>query len=170
MSTRFTVRHIFNVDSDTYWKEIFFNNEFNKNLYLERLKFAGYEILEDTDEGGGVRTRKVRATPATEAPRVVKKLIGDSLSYLEAGRFDPERERWIFTITPSKLSEKITITGEFWVEARGEKQVERISTIDLEVRIFGVGRAVEAFIEKSTVDDYERASVETQKYIAEEGL
>ena len=72
-------------------------------------------------------------------------------------------------ITP-KLADKIHIGGAFWLEPRGERKVERVCTIDIDVKIFGVGKVVEAFVEKSTRESYDRAATFTNKYIAEKGL
>lgn len=168
MATHFAVRHTFEgVDVDTFWKEVFFDDDFNRRLYLEELGFRDYELVEKRSEPNGVVTRKIRQTPKSDAPAVVKKLVGDSISYLEEGRFDPEKKRWRYTITPSKLADKIEIGGELWVEPKGAESVERICTVDLKVKIFGVGRAVEGFIEKQTKDSYDEAARFTQRYIRE---
>lgn len=168
MATHFTVRHTFEgVDVDTFWEKIFFDQEFNRRLYLDELKFETYEVVEQQSEPNGVVTRRVRQTPRSDAPAVVKKLVGDSVSYIEEGRFDPQTKRWRYSITPSKMADKIRIGGEFWVEPKGENAVERVCTVDLEVKVFGVGKTVEGFIEKQTKDSYEKAASFTQRYIRE---
>lgn len=168
MATHFTVRHTFRgVDVDTFWEKVFFNDEFNATLYKRELEFIDYEILEQKTDEKGVVTRRAKQTPKPEGPAVVKKLVGDSVSYVEEGRFDPASKRWRYTITPSKMADKIKIGGEFWVEARGEDSVERICTVDLEVKVFGVGKAVESFIEKQTKESYEKAARYTQRFIDE---
>jgi hypothetical protein len=167
---KFTVRHIFNTDIDTYWSKIFFDREYNQRLFVDALSFPVYEVLELTEEPNGVRRRKVRTEPKADAPAVVTKLIGDSIGYVEEGVFDPAARRWAYKVTTSKLSDKIQIAGSFWVEPRGEHKIERICEIDCNVKIFGVGGAIEGFIEKSTRDTYEKATAFTNKYIAEKGL
>lgn len=166
MATHFTVRHTFRgVDVDGFWEKIFFDTEFNEQLYRRELGFTDYRVIEQHEDEKGVITRKVRQTPKSEAPAVVKKLVGDGISYTETGRFDPASKRWRYTIEPSKMADKIKIGGEFWVEHRGEDTVERICTVDLEVKVFGVGKAVESFIAKETKDSYEKAARYTQRYI-----
>ncbi len=170
MATHFTVRHTFRgVDVDAFWQKVFFDPEYNRRLYLEALGFSDFDILEQTEEPNGAVTRTLRQTPKTEAPAVVKKLVGDSISYTEKGRFDPATKRWTYSITTSKLADKIRIGGEFWVEPKGGDAVERVCTVDLEVKIFGVGKAVEGFIEKQTKDSYDKAARFTQQFI-DEGL
>ncbi|MBX3269235.1 MAG: DUF2505 domain-containing protein [Sandaracinaceae bacterium] len=166
---QFTVRHVFHTDLDTYWNEIFFSPEYNRRLYSEALGFKGFEVVELTGEPGGVRTRTMRTEPAAEAPAVVKKLIGDTLTYTEKGTFDPSTGVWTYDIKTSKLSDKVTIAGRLWAEpvAAG---VERVAEIGVDVRVFGVGGAIEKFIEKTTRDSYVKASQFTNDYIREKGL
>ena len=166
---QFTVRHVFHTDLDTYWNEIFFSPEYNDRMYNEALGFKGFSVLDLTGEPGGKRTRTLRMEPTAEAPAVVRKLIGDSLTYTENGTYDPETRVWTYAITLSKLSDKVTINGRLWAEpvANG---VERFAEINIEVRVFGVGGAVEKFIEKTTRDSYVKASKFTNDYIREKGL
>lgn len=167
---KFTVRDIFETDVDTYWSEMFFDEEYNSRLYREGLGFKDFAVLELTGEKGGPRTRKMRTEPAADAPAVVRKLIGDSLTYTESGSFDPAKKLWTYTITTSKLSDKVHIGGKLWAEPKGPKKLERIAEIEIEVKIFGVGGAVEKFIEKTTRDSYVKATAFTNRFIREKGL
>lgn len=167
---KFTVRHVFNTDIDTYWSEIFFSTEYNARLYREALGFKDFQVLELTGEPGERRTRRMRTEPAADAPAVVKKLIGDSLSYTETGSWDPATKIWTYSIQTSKLSDKVLIGGRLWAESRGAKKLERVAEIEIEVKIFGVGGAVEKFIEKTTRDSYENATRFTNQFIEEKGL
>lgn len=164
-----TYKHVFNTDLDTYWSKIFFNPEYNKKLFTEVLKFK-YEVVEFTEEPGGVRRRKVRIEPNTEAPAVVKKLIGDSIGYLESGEFNPTTRKWHYKIVTTKLADKVSINGTFWAEPRGEKKIERICEVDLKVDIFGVGGAIEKFIADTTGQSYEKAWAFTNQFIAQNNL
>lgn len=168
--TCFTIRHTFNTDIGSYWPKVFFDPEYNERLYKDALAFAFYDVLEQKEEPGGVITRRMRTEPKSDAPIIVKKLIGDSLRYTESGRFDPAKKRWAYNIVPSKLADKIHIAGEFWVEPRGDKSIERYCDCDIQVRIFGVGGAVESFIEKTTRENYEKAARFTNDFIREKGL
>jgi hypothetical protein len=167
---QFTIRHTFNTDIDTYWSKIFFDKEYNQRLFIDALQFRGYEVLEYTEAADGGRVRRVRTEPNTEAPAIVTKLIGESISYTEEGKFDPASRRWTYKITTSKLADKISIAGTFWAEVKGDKKIDRVCVVDCNVKVFGVGGAIEGFIEKSTRDSYEKAAAFTNKDIAEKGL
>lgn len=167
---KFTCRNIFNTDAETYWSKIFFDVEYNRGLYLGPLEFTKWEVLELTGEHGGVRTRKQLLEPKSDAPAVVQKLVGGSISYIESGRFDPEKQVWNYEIQLQKLADKAKIGGKFWVEPRGDKRIERICDVDISVNIFGVGGVVEKFVEKQTRDSYEKTAAYTNEWIAKHGL
>jgi hypothetical protein len=167
---KFTVRHVFHTDRDSYWNKVFFDAEYNRRLYLEGLGFKSYELIEQTGGPGEVRTRKMRSEPKSEAPAVVQKLIGGGISYVEVGRWDPKTGIWKYDITTSKLADKISTGGTFWIEERGPKKIERICEVELQVKIFGVGGVVEQFIEKTTRESFEDTARFTHRFISEKGL
>ena len=167
---QFTIRNTFDTDVDTYWRSLFFDPEYNARLYREALGFKSFELVELTGEPGGPRTRTMRTEPAAEAPAIVRKLIGDSLTYTETGSWDPGTKLWTYRIVTNKLAEKVYIGGRLWAEPRGATQCERIAEVEVRVKVLGVGGAVEKFIEKTTRDSYVKASAFTNAYIAERGL
>jgi hypothetical protein len=164
------IRHTLNIGAEDFWSKVFFDQEFNKRLHLEKLGFKSFEVLEERDEPDGSRIRKVRTEPKAEAPAAVKKLVGDSISYVENGRFDPKSKRYKFSVEPSKLADKIKTQGELWVEPKGDKQCERIVKLDIEVKIFGVGKMVENFIENQTRSSYDIAARFTNEWVEQQGL
>lgn len=167
---KFTIRSTFETDVDTYWNRVFFDPEYNRRLYLEALGFKGFELIELTGQPGERRTRRMKTEPAADAPAVVKKLIGDSLVYAESGTFDPEAKVWTYEIKPNKLTDKVTIGGRLYAQPKGEKRCERVAQIEVTVKVFGVGGAVEKFIERTTRDSYVKAAAFTNRFIAEKGL
>lgn len=127
-------------------------------------------MLEFEELPNGVRRRKLFLEPQGSAPAFIHKLVGDSIGYYEEGTFDPHRRIWSYRITLNKLADKARIAGEFWVEPRGPKQVERICDVDVNIDIFGVGGMVERFIESQTRANYEKATEFTNAWIRERGL
>lgn len=167
---KFTCRNIFNTDADTFWSKIFFDPEYNRSLYVDTLNFTKWETLSLTGENGGARTRKQLLEPKSEAPAVITKLIGGSIQYIEEGRFDPTNRIWTYDISLSKMGDKVRIGGKFWVEARGDKRIERFCDVDIKVDVFGVGGVIEKFVEKETRDSYEKTTTFTNAWIAKHGL
>lgn len=169
MST-FEIRHTLPITEEQFWQGTFFNEEFNRRLYLGTLGFDGYEALDIGTEAGGVQKRKVRVTLKVDAPGAIRKLVGDGVSYVESGKYDPATRRYRFRIEPSKLGDKLDISGDMWCEARGDKRIERIVRVEVNARIFGVGKVIEATIERNTRQSYDKAAQFTVAWAAENGF
>lgn len=168
--TKLSLKHLFNTDQDTFWSKVFFDEEYNRRLYLEALGFRALDLLELKRNPDGSVDRRVRTTPKEEVPGILKKYIGGEFSYMEEGHFDPTKKRWTYRIAPSQMADKVHIGGEYWLEPRGDKQVERICTVDLEVKVPFIGAGIEAFIADQTKRSYELAHAFTNKFLAEKGL
>ena len=167
---RYTIKHIFNTDVDTFWDKIFFDPEYNETLFKQHLGFVVYEVLElDKKEDGSI-SRRVRGVPRVEIPAAVKKVLGDSAGYTENGRFDPSSKRFSIEVIPNTAADKIKTRLTMWVEPRGDKRIERFVDVESEVKIFGVGKMIEGVIEKQTRDNYGRAAEFTNRWIADKGL
>ncbi|MDH5490699.1 MAG: DUF2505 domain-containing protein, partial [Myxococcales bacterium] len=66
---------------------------------------------------------------------------------------------------PTALAEKLKITGTMVVRAQGD-HTERIVNFDVQAKIFGVGKVLEAFIEKSTRERYDQTAEFTNRYLS----
>lgn len=165
---KFTIRHPYAIEPDAFWRELFFDAEYNRKLYLEGLRFEGFEVLEETNPPDGRRTRKVHVKPRFEAPAAMRSMIGDSMSYVEDGRLEltgPNTPRWISKVLPSAMADKTRVTAEMWLERTGPGQSDRVATFEIEVKMFGVGGMVEKMLEKSMRENYQKAAEFTNEWI-----
>jgi hypothetical protein len=167
---RYTIRHTFNTDADTFWSKLFFDPAYNETLFKQHLKFNVYKVLELTHDPDGSVHRRVECAPPVEVPAVVKKVIGDSTSYVEDGRFDPKTKRFTVEATPKVGADRIQTKIAMWVEPRGDKKVERVVDVESNVKVFGVGKVIEGIIETQTRASYDSAAAFTNQWIAEKGL
>ena len=103
-------------------------------------------------------------------PQTARKILGETTSYVEDGRFDPKSKRFTVEVIPKMGGDKIKTRVSMWVEPRGDKKIERIVEVDNEVKVFGVGKILEAFIEKQTRSSYDQAATFTNQWIADKGL
>jgi hypothetical protein len=165
---KFTIRHPYAIEPDAFWRELFFDAEYNRKLYLEGLRFEGFEVLEETNPPDGRRTRKVHVKPRFEAPAAMRSMIGDSMSYVEDGRLEltgPNTPRWISKVLPSAMADKTRVTAEMWLERTGPGQSDRVANFEIEVKMFGVGGMVEKMLEKSMRENYQKAAEYTNEWI-----
>jgi hypothetical protein len=167
---RYTIRHIFNTDADTFWEKVFFDPEYNRELFEGHLKFKLYRVLSmDRGDDGSVH-RRTECVPPVELPAAAKKILGDATAYIEDGRFDPKSRRFTVDVQLKVASDKIKTRLAMWVEPRGDKRVERIVEVDNTVKVFGIGGMLEGFVEKQTRANYDAAAEFTNKWIADKGL
>lgn len=161
-----TIKHDIDCDEDTFWNECVFNDEYNKKLYLETLRFPGYQVLESADHES-TRTRTVRIDPpVTGIPGPVKKVLGDRFAYTEKGTFDKKTKRYTFTVTPSAMADKTHTSGELWCEKRdGEKRITRFARIKVEVKIMMIGKLVEEKILGDLKSSYDAAAKFTNEWV-----
>jgi hypothetical protein len=164
------MRHEIGCDPDTYWEKCVLSDDYNKSLFLEGLKFPRYRLLEQKDQGNTV-FRKVEVEPLLVGlPGPVKKVIGDSLSYVEEGTYDRTTKRYRFTSTPNgSLKGKATTSGEMYCEKVGDKQCVRVSKLRVEVKVFMVGGLVEDRLVGDLKTSYAKAAEFTTRYVKEKG-
>jgi len=165
---RFTIRHIIETDVDSFW-EMYFDEAYNDAMYKDELKFSIYELLSLTRQDDGSVLRRTNNGPPIELPAAIKR-VGAFTSYIEEGRYDPRVGRWIADFVPASMGEKTKTHAEVWVEPRGDKRCERFAEVDVRVKIFGVGKLVEKFVEQQTCRLYEDAARFTNQWIADKGL
>lgn len=163
---RYSIRHTFDTDAETFWK-VFFDPEYNRELFEKHLKFKLYQVLEFDRRADGVIVRRVECAPPVEVPAIARKVFGDATSYVEQGRFDPKTARFTVDVVPKVAADRVQTRMEMRLESRGDKRIERIADIDSTVKVFGVGKVVEAFIETETRRTYDASADFTRTWIAE---
>jgi len=167
---RYTIKHTIETDIDTFWNKVFFDPEFNRSMFVDHLGFTTFNILEDRTDPDGTRHRRVECTPKVEMPAAARKIFGDSFGYTEVGHFDPVAKRYHVQVLPKVGADKSKTTTEIWAEARGEKRLERIVTVDNSIKVFGLGTLLEGFVEQQTRDSYAKAAEFTNRWLKEKGL
>ena len=160
-----TIKHRFKVSAERFWTDVYFNAEYTKGLFLEGMSCEAYRLVSEEGTPGEAYTRTMQSTPKLNAPGAVKKVLGDSMSYTETGRFDPASGKYTFDVVPSTMADKIKIRGTYWVEPVGADEVERICELEFTVKIFGVGKVVEQFIAQQYADNQELAASYTTRWI-----
>ncbi len=164
MATRFTLEHELPTDPDTFWRT-FFDREYNLALYLEELAFPAFEIVEQRDTETGLH-RKVAATPRTELPGPVAKLIGPNLRYTEEGDLDRSKGTFVWVMKTSALTDKLKNGGTLRVEARGPGKLARIVEAYSEASVFGVGGMLESSTEKQVRDGWEKSAAFMRRWLS----
>jgi hypothetical protein len=163
------IEHVYDCSEDTFWNRLIFDEEYNRRLFREALGFPQHELVKSEDTDTHLK-RVVQVTPKlSEMPGPIKKLIGDSLSYREEGSFDKKARRYSLTIIPSKLADKMTVTGVIRTESLGDKKCRRIFETTVKCDIFGVGGMVEKRLIGDMEASYAAAARFTNQFVVEKG-
>jgi hypothetical protein len=143
-----TVHDDLSCTPEAFW-ELYFSDGFQERLYLQGLDFVEFELLSHT-RSGDRRDQRLRLKPPG-LPRVVEKAMGET-RYVETGRFDGRV--WHFEMQPG--GDRIRIEGRFWVDPT-PGGCRRTCEVDVQVRIFGVGKAVAKALEVNVAETQAKA-------------
>lgn len=164
------IEHVFACSEQTFWEKLFWDDEYNQRLFIGHLGFTQWKIIA-TDENDRERRRTIDVLPKTgEIPAPVKKVIGETLGYREEGVFDKAQKRYRLKVIPSKMADKLSVHGELWTTAVGDREVRRFFTGSVVCKIFGVGGLVEKRIIDDMKTSYASSAEFTNRFIVEKGL
>ena len=164
------IEHTFNCSADTYWDKIFFDDEYNRRLFMEALSFESFEVVsvEDTSTG---KKRVIDASPKMgDLPGPLKKVIGDGIGYRETGEWNKDAGTFTTKVVTNKLSDKIKIEGVLKMEDAGDGKSKRVFTCTVTCKMFGVGGMIEKRVIADMEDSYGKAAVFTNEFIKEKDL
>lgn len=164
------IEHTFNCSEDTYWDKVFYDEEYNKRMFLDALGFHEFKVvsLEDTSNG---KRRVVEATPEMgDLPGPLKKVVGDGIGYREEAELDRSAKRLTTKVIPNKMGDKIKIEGVIHTEPAGDNKCKRIYTAKVNVKMFGVGGMMEKRILDDMKKSYATAASFTNEFLKEKGL
>jgi hypothetical protein len=162
--------HRFDCSEKTYWDRIFFDDDFNRSMYLQHLQFQQWQVVE-SHETDTTLTRVIAVAPKVgDLPGAIKSLVGDNLVYKEEGTFDKRTRRYRINVVPSVMTDKIAVKGETWVEELSPTQCNRIFVAQVAVKMFGIGSIVEKRIIADLQLSYNAGAVFTADYLKQHGL
>jgi len=164
------IEHIYNCSEDTFWNQIFFDQEYNRRLFKEALEFPVYEQTEFKETDSEVR-RSIKVVPKLgPMPGPLKAVIGEGIGYVENGVLDKKTRRYTIDITPNKLADKVTIKGKMFTEPKGDGKCNRVFECTVTAKIFGVGGMLEKRVLSDMQESYAKGAKFTNEYIAEKKL
>jgi hypothetical protein len=170
MATSVRIVHTYNVSEDTFWDKLFFDEEYNRRLYLEALKFHDWKVEKHEDKGAEVHHSINVAPRLGDLPGPMKKVLGDNIRDTEAGVLDKAKRRYKINIIPSALAGKLLVTGEMYTEPEGDNKCRRIFEAKVEVKVFGLGGMMEKRFVSDLEKSYAAGAKFTNQFAEEKGL
>ncbi len=163
------IEHTLNCTDDTFWK-VFFDPEFNHELFLKVLAFDSWKLVSLEDSGARVE-RVVDVVPKIgDLPGPLKKLVEGGAGYRERGSFDRAAKRMKIVVEPSVLQGKLTIGGNMYTQPAGDGKCRRIYETSVVAKVFGIGGMIESRIVGEVKASYDKAAEFTNRWIKEKGL
>jgi len=162
--------HVFECDEDTFWEKCFFEEDYNRGLFLESLKFPQWKQVIDENSETTIRRTVDVQPPVGDVPGAIKKILGDRFGYREHGTFDKKTRRYHVEVTPTTGADKSTIRADLWVEKIGEKKIRRCAKVSVEVRIMIVGKLIEERVVNDMTLSYSKAAEFTNTWVKKKGL
>ncbi|MEO7035725.1 MAG: DUF2505 family protein [Polyangiaceae bacterium] len=164
------VEHVFKCSEETFWTKVFFDDEYNRRLFQEILKFPVWRVAK-TEERGDEILRTIEASPPIgDLPGPLKAVVGDNAGYEERGVFNKKTRRYRVQVVPNRMADKISVVVEMWTEALGDGQCKRVAIATATAKIFGIG----GMLEKKMLSDLERSYAKsasfTNTFVAEKNL
>ncbi len=164
-----TLRNALDCSPEAYFEGCLFDEAYTTRLFKDVLKFPGIEVLEIKRDGDLWKRRVKVMPPMTGIPGPVKKMIGDSMSYVEEGTYDTKAKRYTYTVTPSTAAEKTKTAGEAWCEIEGGKTI-LVTKFTIDVKVMLIGGKIEEKIIDDLRASLDQATPFITSFVKEKGL
>jgi len=161
---------LFECNVETYWSKLFFDEAYNRELFVGALKFESWTLVR-TEENEKSITRVVDAVPRVgELPGPIKRLIKNGAGYREESVFDKATQRCSAKVTPVSLSDRLSIKGVTLTEPVSDRQCNRVFQTTVKADVFVVGGMLENLILDNLEKSYRKAAKFSNQWIAEHNL
>lgn len=159
------IEHAFECDPEAYW-ELFFSAEFNRKLFLERLRFQRWEVTKTEPTAHGFRRRVEAEPPPLNLPGPLARVFKGGIGYSEDGEYDKDRSLYTLRAVSNSLPDRLLVSGEISVvpDPRGCK---RIYVSKVTAKVFGVGGLIEDRVLSDLERSLNKAAEFTEKWLKE---
>ncbi len=169
MTERVRVEHDFECSENGFW-ETFLNADYNREMFQSHMKFPRWDLIRCEEEKGGI-SRVVEVEPyVAELPGPIKKVLGDTIRYREEGHLDRTKNCYELRVIPSRLADKILVSGRQFTEPLPGGRCRRIFEATVEVKVFGIGGMIERNIAGDLRKSYDIGARFTQNYMSRHNI
>jgi hypothetical protein len=152
---------------DVFWEELFFDDEFNRRTFIDILGFNGWKVLSERKTDDFIE-REIDVSPNVgDIPAAIKAVVGETLGYVEKGRYDRKRRRYAVKAISPKLGDRFSFEGEMYTEPVGPNRCRRIFNVKVTTKIFGIGGVVEKLVISNLEKSYAQSAAFLDRYVAE---
>jgi hypothetical protein len=142
----------FDCSADTFWEKYILDEAFFERLN-PHIQVKKREVLERRESGDELY-RKVKNTPSVEPPGIMKKIIGDDVSYIEESWFNRKTKAYRYKVTSPAAGKRLDFNGTISVTPLGESRCRRDMNATIKVDVMLVGGQIENQVAKQVEDGY----------------
>ncbi len=95
-------KHVFKCSEQTFWTKVFFDDDYNRRLFQEILKFPVWRVAKTEERGDEVLRTIVASPPVGDLPSALKAVVGDNAGYEERGVFNKKTHRYQVQVVPNR--------------------------------------------------------------------
>jgi hypothetical protein len=144
--------------------ELYFDNDFNVEMYERGLGFPSCKILERRDDGKTVH-RRMALIPKLEMPAAVAKIVGDKVGSEEIGDWVRSEGVFRWRMLLAAFGDKLRLEGTMRVVAHGAG-CRRIVDFEVEAKMFAVGKLIEGTAADNTIEGWNNSAKWINGYLA----
>lgn len=166
----FRVEHTFNCSEESFWSKVFFDEDYNRKLFSERLKFSHWREAKREERDGKIYRVIEASPPIGDLPAALKAVVGENVRYEERGVYDPGKRHYAVDVVPNRLADKIHVHVDMTTQADGPERCKRLVRATVTAKIFGVGGILEKKLIADLEKSYAKSAEFTNSYLAENGI
>ena len=160
------ITHIIPIAIANFWETCFLSEAYTKAEHLDGLSCSEFSIIE-AYSGAPAHKRVLFSVPPLNIPSSLQKIVGNRIGYTEHGTFDPVKKQYHFSLVPTVLPNKISITGYYTAERVDDTRTKRTCFLETSVSIFGVGKKMEVVIAKSNEDVQKKTAAFAARWMSQ---
>ena len=160
------ITHIIPIAIANFWETCFLSEAYTKAEHLDGLSCSEFSIIE-AYSGAPAHKRVLFSVPPLNIPSSLQKIVGNRIGYTEHGTFDPVKKQYHFSLVPTVLPNKISITGYYTAERVDDTRTKRTCFLETSVSIFGVGKKMEVVIAKSDEDVQKKTAAFAARWMSQ---
>jgi hypothetical protein len=145
--------------------ELYFDDDFNIEMYERGLGFPSCKILERRDDGNRLH-RRMALVPKLELPAAVAKIVGDKVGFEEIGDWVRSEGLFRWHLLLAAFGEKVRVQGTMQVVEHGASHCRRVVEFEVEAKMFAVGKLIEGTAADNTISGWNNSAKWINGYLA----
>jgi hypothetical protein len=159
---QFAVTDDINCNVQNHWK-LFVNQSINDQIFEG---YVAFKVLSNKEDSTQIE-RSVQCSPTARLPEPVASFVGANFNFVENGRFDKSTMVWTYSQTPSAFADQLKVRGTVQAVSVSPNVVRRTANIVVEANVFGIGGAIESFMQAQWTAAWHAGATFMNKWISE---